>query len=526
MKHKRLLSCILVAVMSMTLVLSGCGKKEEAKGDSDSQGTETAEKTELNIAIAANPPSLDPPTVNSNIVGGIGIHIYESLFQMNENYEPVPVLAESYEVSDDGMVYTFKLRQGVKFHNGEEMKADDVVASMNRWLELSAKAKTLIGGSVFEKVDDYTVKMTANQASSDIIMILASPIQFAAIYPKTVVETASEEGIKEYIGTGPYKLAEWKQDQYVKLERNEDYQSSPNASTGLADAKEAVADEIYFRVVTDSATRIAGVENGQYDISEDIPLERYAELSAKPGLKMMVQSGGTLNLFLNTTEGIMANEKVRQAALAALNCEDVLLAAYGDPNLYQINAGWCNPADKQWGTDAGKEYYNQNDVEKAKKLLAEAGYNNEPIILVTTPDYAEMYNATLVVQEQLKQAGFNAEVESYDFSTFMEHRSDPKQFSMFITSNSYNMLPIQLSVLDKGWAGLDRTEVTEGIVAIRSAETEKDAAKAWEDLQTFLYEDGAATVLGHFTNVILTNENVDGVSYVRFPIYWNATVSK
>ena len=88
------------------------------------------------------------------------------------------MLAESYEVSDDGMVYTFKLRQGVKFHNGEEMKADDVVASMNRWLELSAKANTLIGGSVFEEVDDYTVKMTANQASSDIIMILASPIQF------------------------------------------------------------------------------------------------------------------------------------------------------------------------------------------------------------------------------------------------------------------------------------------------------------------------------------------------------------
>ena len=74
------------------------------------------------------------------------------------------MLAESYEVSDDGMVYTFKLRQGVKFHNGEEMKADDVVASMNRWLELSAKANTLIGGSVFEEVDDYTVKMTANLA--------------------------------------------------------------------------------------------------------------------------------------------------------------------------------------------------------------------------------------------------------------------------------------------------------------------------------------------------------------------------
>ena len=523
MKHKTL-SRILAFVMCATLVLAGCGKKESSTDNkTDASDAATTEPIELNVAIAANPPSLDPPTVNSNTVGGIGVHIYESLFQMNENYEPVPVLAESYEVSDDGMVYTFKLRQGVKFHNGEEMKADDVVASMNRWLELSAKANTLIGGSVFEEVDDYTVKMTANQASSDIIMILASPIQFAAIYPKEVVESASEEGITEYIGTGPYKLAEWKQDQYVKLERYEDYQPSPNASTGLADAKDVVSDVIYFRVVTDSATRIAGVENGQYDIAEDVPLERYQELSEKSGLKLIIQSGGTLNLFLNTTEGIMANEKVRQAALAALNCDDVLLAAYGDPNLYEINAGWCNPDDKQWGTDAGKEYYNQNDVEKAKELLAESGYNNEKIVLVTTPDYEEMYNATLVAQEQLKQAGFNAEVESYDFSTFMEHRSDPKQFSMFITSNSYNMLPVQLSVLDKGWAGLDRQEVTDGITKIRSAASDEEAAEAWADLQTFLYEDGAATVLGHFTNVILTNEKVDGVGYVRFPIYWTAT---
>lgn len=524
MKHKKILSFMLAMVMCMTLVLAGCGKKDNTTDGS--KGTAASETTELNVAIAANPPSLDPPTVNSNIVGGIGVHIYESLFQMNEDYEPVPVLAESYEVSDDGMVYTFKLREGVKFHNGQEMTADDVVASMNRWLELSAKANTLIGGSVFEKVDDYTVTMTANQASSDIIMILASPIQFAAIYPKDVVESASEEGIKEYIGTGPYKMAEWKQDQYVKLERYEDYQPSPNASTGLADAKDVVSDVIYFRVVTDSATRIAGVENGQYDIAEEIPIERYAELSEKSGLNLQVESGGTINLFLNTTEGIMANEKIRQAALAALNCDDILLAAYGDPSLYQVNAGWCNPTDKQWGTDAGSEYYNQNDVEKAKALLAEAGYNNEPIILVTTPDYAEMYNATLVVQEQLKQAGFNAEVESYEFSTFMEHRADPKQFSMFITSNSYNMLPIQLSVLDSGWAGLDSPEVSEGITAIRSAETDEEAAKAWADLQTFLYEYGAATVLGHYTGVSLMNENVDGVGYVRFPIYWNATVSK
>ena len=88
------------------------------------------------------------------------------------------------------------------------------------------------------------------------------------------------------------------------------------------------------------------------------------------------------------------------------------------------------------------------------------------------------------------------------------------------------MLPIQLSVLDSGWAGLDRQEVTEGIAAIRSAESDEAAASAWEDLQTFLYEYGAATVLGHYTGVTTMNANVEGNDYLRFPIYWNVTVSE
>ncbi|MBY0758731.1 ABC transporter substrate-binding protein [Sellimonas caecigallum] len=522
--RKKIWSCVTALVLCTALFVSGCGGSNTEKKDTE-KGAD-AKKEELHIAISANPPSLDPQSVNSNIVGGIGIHIYEPLFAMNANYEPTPVLAESYEVSKDGKEYTIKLRQGVKFHNGKEMTADDVVASMNRWVEVSAKANTLIGGSVFEKVDDYTVKLTVNEPASDIIMILAGPIQFAAIYPKEVVESATAEGISEYIGTGPYKVSEWKQDQYVELERYDEYQPAEGEASGLAGKKEAATKTIVYDVVTDASTRIAGVQSGQYDIAEEIPLDNYEELAKDTSLKLNVDKGGTLNLFLDTTEGIMANQKVREAALAALNCEDIMLAAYGNPELYELNNSWMDPTDTQWGTDAGKEFYSQNDTEKAKELLAESGYNNEKIVLVTTPDYAEMYNATLVVQEQLKKAGFNAEVESYDFSTFMEHRADPNQFDMFITSNSYNMLPIQLSVLDSGWAGLDRPEVSEGISKIRGAASDEEAAAAWGDIQTFLYEYGAATVLGHYTGVSAMDGGVEGVDYLRFNIYWGASAAE
>lgn len=480
-------------------------------------------KSELNVGIAANPPSLDPHGINSNIVGGIGMHIYEPLFSLNANYEAVPVLAESYTVSDDGLVYTIQLRQGVKFHNGQEMTADDVVASMNQWLARSSKAE-LIQGSTFAKTGDYTVTLTVPEASSDIIMVLAAPIQFAAIYPKSVVDAAGPDGITEYIGTGPYQLAEWKQDQYVKLTRFADYQSPEGESSGLVGEKSAATETIYFRVVADTATRVAGLQTGQYDIIEELPLERYEELSSDTSMTLDVETGGTLNLFFNTTQGPLANQTLRQAVLAALNCDDILLAAYGDPNLYTLNPGWCPPDDAVWGSDAGSEYYNQNNPDKAKKLMAEAGYNNEPIVLVTTPEYGEMYNSTLVVQEQLKQAGFNAQVEQYDFSTFMEHRADPAQFDLFITSNSYNPLPVQLSVLSQAWAGLDAPEVSAGIAAIRSAASTEEASAAWDQLQGFLYEYGAATVLGHYTGVYGLRTGVEGFDYLRYPIYWNVKV--
>lgn len=518
LKYLALPLCIL-------LLLAGCGGSGGKTADSDKKGA-SAKKDELRIAISANPPSLDAQIANSNITAQVGYHIFEPLFAMDENFEPQAVLADSYEVSEDGKEYTIKLLKGVKFHNGKEMTADDVVASLNRWVKDSQKASTLIGGSKFEKVDDYTVKMTANEAASDIITVLANPIMFAAIYPAEVVEEAGEKGISEYIGTGPYKLTKWKQDQFIQLDKFDDYKVRENATTGLAGKKTAATKTLTFEIVTDASTRIAGAKNGQYDIVEEIPQDNYEELEKASNLKLDVTKGGTLNLFLNTTVGIMEKQEMRQAILAALNMDDILLASYGNKKLYEVNPGWFDPEDKQWGSDAGKEYYNQNDSEKSKELLKKAGYNNEKLVMVTTQDYPEMYNATLVVQEQLKKVGINAEVESYDFSTFMEHRADPNQNSMFITSNAYNVFPIQLTVLDKTWAGMDRPEVTDGIKAMRFADSQEDAKAAWDDLQGYIYEYGGATVLGHFTGVNTVSNDVNGYEYMRFPIFWNATVSK
>lgn len=531
---KKSLALLLALVMVLSLAACGSGAPaaeapkadapaaEAPQADAHAAQTPAAYKTELNIAINANPPSLDAHAANSNIVGGIGSHIYEPLFAMNGNNVPTAVLAESYEISEDGLVYTIKIRQGVKFHNGAEMVADDVVASMEDWLAKSTKA-TPIAGTTFAKVDDYTITMTLPEAYSGALDILSGNVQFAAIYPKASLDAAGEAGITDYIGTGPYKLVEWKQDQYVHLTKYEEYQQPVGESSGFTGQKDAATADIFFRVVTDETTRIAGVQTGEYDIAEGVSLEQYEALAADNGVTLYTRTGGTLNLFFNTTKGIMAKEEMRDAIMACLNCDDIMMASYVNPNLYSLNQGWMIPTSATWGSE-NSEHYNQNNVEKAKQLLTEAGYAGEEILLVTTPDYPEMYNATLVVQAQLVAAGINAVVDQSDFATFMEHRANPDQFSLFITSNSYNILPVTLSVLNSGWAGLNAPEVAEGIAAIKNAATTEEAAAAWQALEGFLYDYGAASVLGHYSSVIASAAGVEGLNFFSFPIYWNVKV--
>lgn len=534
---RRKFAALAAGLTALALMLTACGGGQTPATASPSappspstgasaSPSAAAYKDTLNIAITAQPPNLDAPTSSSNAAAGIAMHIFESLFSLDGDYKPVPVLAESYTVSDDGLVYTIKLRQGVKFHNGKDLTAEDVVASMNRWLEASAKAKALLGGSVFAQVDDHTVTLTVPKAASDILEILANPAQFAAVSPKEIVEAAGPDGITEYIGTGPYRLAEWKADQYIHLARYDDYQSPPGASSGFSGEKQAATENLYFRFVTDHATRIAGLQTGEYDVAEAVPLERYEELAGDTGLTLYTKSSGNLNLFLNTAQGPLVNEKLRQAVLAALNDADILLASFGNESLYTLNPSFANPSQAQWAVESGAEYYNQNDPEKAKALLAEAGYNGETIRLVTTPDYEEMYKATLVVQEQLRQVGFTAEVESYDFAVFMEHRSDPAQWELFITSNSYGLNPSQFSVLNPAWAAFDRPEVAEGIEGIRYASSADEATEAWRGLQQFIYEYGAASVLGQYSSVVATRNTVEHFDFFQYPVYWNVTVAQ
>lgn len=518
-----------VAGIAVALVFAACGSTGRSAAVAPSDDALTAIDPEapyrdaLKVGIVANPPTLDVHAINSNIVSCIGMHIYEPLFSLDKDRNPKPVLAKSYEVSDDGLTYTIRLRDNVKFHNGKAMDANDVVASMNAWLARSARAE-LLAGSEFSALDERTVRLAVPEPMVDVINQLAAPMQFAAVYPASVVEAAAGGDITEYVGTGPYRLSEWKDGEEVRLSRFDGYSQPEGDASGLTGRKDAVSSVIDFKVIPDDNDRLRALRTGIVDVAEELPLKCYEEIFDARNFKPTVQPGGTMSLFLNTSEGPLADFDLRQAVLASLDMDEIMQATYGDERFFVLDPGWNPLKDAQWHSEAGEALYNQRDYAKAEKLMAKAGYRGQTLTLVTTFDYSDMYTASLVVQEQLRKAGFDVRLEASDFATFMERRADPGQYDLFITSNAYVPSPAQLCVLSPAWAGLDAPEAAQGVAKMRAAKSAEEAKAAWDETQAFLYDYGAATVLGHYASFYAMGSGVDGFACLRYPIYWNAGV--
>jgi peptide/nickel transport system substrate-binding protein len=213
----------------------------------------------LRIAMIGESPSLDPHMTTATITREIGAQIFETLYTLDGRFDPVPLLAEGHEVLDGGKRYVIRLRRGVRFHNGKELEAADVVASLRRWGAVSSTGKTVFKGvEAVEAKGPSTVEIRLKESSVILPVVLGAIGPFAAIYPKEVVDAAGEGPLKELVGTGPFRLVEHRPDRHVKLVRFDGYVSRLEAPSGLAGQRTAYLDELQFLPVPEEATRYAG----------------------------------------------------------------------------------------------------------------------------------------------------------------------------------------------------------------------------------------------------------------------------
>lgn len=512
---------MLLSVIVLIFALAGCGKdSEKAAGEN----SEAPDGGEVKVAMSAQPPTLDVHLTTSTDAIDVAINIYETLVAQNSKQQAEPMLAETIEKSDDGLTYTFELRKGVKFHNEKEMTSEDVVASMNRWLEKSSRALLLLEGAKFEATGDYTVEMKLQTPVTDVLDIMAGRGQFPAIMPSEVIASAKEDGVTENIGTGPFKFVEWKQDQFIRLEKFDQYTAAEGDSDGMIGDKTPHLDAVEFHIVTDSSTRLAGIQTGEYDVALNMPFDSYDQLMNTKNLNTFSSfDSGTINVAYNKKTGVMSNQAIRQAINEGVDANSIMLAAVGNEDLYKLDAGYMSPESEDWATDAGSENYNQNDVEKAKKMLKDAGYNNEEVVVYSTKDYDHHYNAAVVLKEQLSQMGVNAKLEIYDWPTLLEKRSNPDNWDLLLVGTGYVTTPSQLLVLNPTYSGwTDDEKITASLEEIRVAETKEDALTQWSDLQAYMWNDYVPhTLFGHYASIITTTDKIENVKILNTALLWN-----
>ena len=318
-------------------------------------------KDEINVSITAENAVYDlhKTTANGSRVALCGT-VYEQLVTLNGEGEPVPELCESYEMSDDATEFTFVLRQGVKFHDGSEMTAEDVVASLNRWIDNYSAVAQLVGDARFEKVDDTTVKIKTESPCVTLLYLLAGGAQRAVITTEEAIASEGEDGyMTEIIGTGPYTFKEWKMDQYVWLEKFDDYvpYGDPDQPCdGWAGYKHAYTPNIYLWVVPEETTRMAGLQTGQYDAA-NISDATLVQTEGNDALKVYSEEGGQVSIVFNKKEGLCADQNMRKAINSIVDADELLAVSYGTS--YNLGSCYMESYQNAWYTEAGSENYNR-----------------------------------------------------------------------------------------------------------------------------------------------------------------------
>lgn len=352
------------------------------------------------------------------------MHIVEGLVGYREDGSVAPMLAESVSASADGKAYTFKLRQGVKFHNGAPLTAADVVASMKKWLDPATKWLCLAD---FDGSKGLKIESVEAPDASTVVMKISKPealflTNLAALHcGSTAVlhkDSWNPDGtMKMPVATGPYRMGEWKRGEFIEIDAFREYASKPGKVDGYAGAKVPYADKVRWIVIKDDAAARAALVKGQIDILPGLSQSELADMG-KPA-DIVVKSATTMGVYgilFQTKDPVMSNAKLRKALAHALDLKPLTEVASGGVGVANPSVV---PAVSSYYSAVQKKGYGF-DAAKVKQLLAEAGYKGEPLKMQTNRRYPTMYDMSVMVQSMAKKAGINIELEVLDWPTQLD----------------------------------------------------------------------------------------------------------
>ncbi len=491
----------------------------------------------LRFVPQSNPGSLDPVWTTAYVTRNHGMLVYDTLYGSDAALNVHPQMAAGHQEEDGGRTVVVTLREGLKFHDGEPVRAADCVASITRWWRRDPMGQAAAAATdEVTALDDRRIRFRLKAPYPRLIPTLAKPSNGCYIMPERVAKTDPFQQITDYTGSGPmrFKRDEWISGQILVYERFADYRPVTTGTPSLtAGPKVMNLDRIEWRILPDPATAAAALQAGEIDWWEQPQVDIQPLLRRNRNIVVDVQDpiGLISCIRFNTLHPPFDNPAIRRAVIAAVNQQDVVIAINGnDPAGYTTGVGWFTPGTPM-ANDAGLGAFTR-DMPAARAALRAAGYRGEKVAFLGPTDILAPKAASEVMADVLRQMGFDVDYQAMDWGTVLQRRSKkepPAQggWSVLCTSFAgYDFLdPLVHSQIRGhgaqawfGWPDVPRLEAlrAEWLAAADLAGQQRIAA----EIQATALQAAPGFPLGHYKQFTAYRRNLTGVLQ-GIPVFWN-----
>lgn len=502
--RRKAMRILLVLAMTFSIALSGCsGDKKPAESTTEKElSGKPVEGGSIKVGISQDLDSLDPHKAVAAGTKEVLFNIFEGLVKPDSDGNLVKAVAENYEISDDATVYTFTLRDGVKFHNGMDVTAEDVKYSIERCADTSNGEPLVSAYSIVKSVnilDDKTIEIVLGEPNTEFLAYMTT-----AIVPKDYDDLEQAP-----VGTGPFKYVSRNPQENIILEKNEDYWG-----------EKAHLDEVEFRIVADADMLVTNLKGGSIDMAMRLTSLQASELTEgfhiEEGTMNLVQA-----LYLNNAVKPLDNEKVRQALSYAIDPDEIMMMM-ADGKGVRVGTSMY-PGLKKYFDDSFSSYYKQ-DYEKTKELLKEAGYADgfDLEITVCSADQPHVDTAQVIV-EQLKNIGVNATIKPVEWEAWLENVYAGRQFQTTVVGvdasnlSARAMLERFTSDNSGNFINFNDEEYDKVFARAIAATDEEEQLACYKELEGILAERAANVYIQDLANLVAVSDKFDG--YTFYPLY-------
>jgi peptide/nickel transport system substrate-binding protein len=498
----------------------------------------SAQQKVLKFIPQADLRILDPIMTTAYITRNHGYMVYDTLFATDANFEIQPQMVDKWTVSRDQLTYTFTLRPGLKFHDGQPVRSGDCIASVQRWTKRDALGQKLAEATEsWTAINDKTFRLKLKKPFGLTLAglgKLSSNVPF--IMPERLAKTDPFQAVTDATGSGPFKFVkeEWVPGSKVVYVKNTDYVPRKEPPSWAAGGKVAKVDRVEWIYIPDSATAAAALNGGEVDWWEQLPPDLVPLLRRNKDIRIdYIDRLGAIGIMrFNFLHPPFDKQKMRQALLYVVNQRDYLLAIAGD----EKNGRTCysyftcgTPLSSEAGAEPLK---GKRDFARAKKLIQEAGYHGEKIVIVSATDQPIVHFQSLITTELLRKLGLNVELQAGDWGTLITRRAskepvDKGGWSIFHTwaTGAQLLTPANTPISASGqsaWFGWPTDEKLEALREAWFNTTDAQAAKkVAEAIQVEAFDFVPYIPTAQFIIPTAYRANLSGVIIAPVTFLWN-----